>query len=120
MKDVTFAHTQEDIDYISSRLPLASDRTINDPAYLIKSKDVFDMIRGTSEFEAACKAENHEIIHHCQIYQSSWKDQFLSLIHLAAKRNGWQWISQYGGQILLVADIRLAVGQWNLDAQIKN
>lgn len=118
MNDVTFAHNQEDVDHVSSRLPLASDRTINDPAYLIKSKDIFDLIRGTSEFEAVYKAENYRIIHHSQIYQSHWKDQFLSLITVAAKRNGWQWISQYGGQILLVADIWLSVNG-NPDAQIK-
>ena len=109
MNDVTFAHNQEDIDHISSRLPLASDRSINDPAYLIKSKDVFAMISATKEFETIEKFENRRIIHHSQIYQSHWKNQFLSMITVAAKKNGWQQVNQYGGQVLLVADIWLSV-----------
>ncbi|CAM8750715.1 hypothetical protein CENTIMANUS_00108 [Klebsiella phage vB_KpM_Centimanus] len=119
MNDVTFAHNQEDVDHISSRLPLASDRSINDPAYLIKSKDVFAMISATKEFETIEKFENRRIIHHSQIYQSHWKNQFLSMITVAAKKNGWQQVNQYGGQILLVADIWLSVNG-NPDAQIKN
>lgn len=112
MNDVTFAHSQEDIAHISYRLPLASDRTINDPAYLIKSKDVFDMIRGTEELNKIESSNNTRIIHHSQIYQGHWKDQFLSLINAAAKRNGWNTVTQYGGQILLVADIWLSVGKF--------
>ncbi|QQV92269.1 hypothetical protein MOC16_gp372 [Klebsiella phage vB_KpM_FBKp24] len=119
MNDVTFAHNQEDVDHISSRLPLASDRSINDPAYLIKSKDVFAMISATKEFETIEKFENRRIIHHSQIYQSHWKNQFLSMITVAAKKNGWQQVNQYGGQILLVADIWLSVNG-NPDVQIKN
>lgn len=119
MNDVTFAHNQEDIDHISSRLPLASDRSINDPAYLIKSKDVFAMISATKEFETIEKFENRRIIHHSQIYQSHWKNQFLSMITVAAKKNGWQQVNQYGGQVLLVADIWLSVNG-NPDVQIKN
>ena len=119
MNDVTFAHNQEDIDHISSRLPLASDRSINDPAYLIKSKDVFAMISATKEFETIEKFENRRIIHHSQIYQSHWKNQFLSMITVAAKKNGWQQVDQYGGQVLLVADIWLSVNG-NPDVQIKN
>lgn len=119
MNDAIFAHNQEDIDHISSRLPLASDRSINDPAYLIKSKDVFAMISATKEFETIEKFENRRIIHHSQIYQSHWKNQFLSMITVAAKKNGWQQVNQYGGQVLLVADIWLSVNG-NPDVQIKN
>lgn len=119
MNDAIFAHNQEDIDHISSRLPLASDRSINDPAYLIKSKDVFAMISATKEFQTIERFENQRIIHHSQIYQSIWNKQFYSLITVAAKKNGWQQVNQYSGQILLVADIRLSVNE-NPDAQIKN
>lgn len=118
MNDAIIAHNQEDIDHISSRLPLASDRSINDPAYLIKSKDVFAMIGATKEFETIEKFENYRITRHSQIYQSIWNKQFLSLITIAAKNNGWNSVTQYGGQILLVADLWLNVNP--VDQKSKN